>query len=275
MMKEKNLRQAIIAGCKELESPGINQGTAGNISLRFGPDMLITPSAVPYDKLTPQMIARMPINGEYGAWSGPLKPSSEWRFHLDIMRARPDAGAIIHTHSSYATALAMLRKPILACHYMIATFGGPTIRCTDYAPYGTKELSDLVIEGLEGRSGVLLGNHGMVVTGADLGEAIWRAVELETLAKMYVLALGMGKPEILPDDEIARIVERFKSYGYVPPKPKTKPTSPVKGAKALPRKIHGTPISAGKISAGKKMKTGKAKHDAVSGARPKRKAAKA
>jgi L-fuculose-phosphate aldolase len=112
----------------------------------------------------------------------------------------------------------MLRKPIPAAHYMIAAFGGPTIRCTDYAPFGTKELSDLALEGLEGRTGVLLGSHGMVVAGTTLDEAMWRAVELETLAKMYYLASSIGTPAILDDDEIARIVERFKTYGYKPPK---------------------------------------------------------
>ena len=104
------------------------------------------------------MIALMPLAGEDGAWSGPLRPSSEWRFHRDIMRARPDVGAIVHTHAAYATALAMLRKPIPAAHYMIAAFGGPTIRCTDYAPFGTQELSDLAVAGLEDRHGVLLGS---------------------------------------------------------------------------------------------------------------------
>ncbi len=131
------------------------------------------------------MIASMPLDGEYGSWSGPLPPSSEWRIHLDIFKARPDAGALIHTHSLFATTLSMLRKPIPAAHYMIAAFGGPTIRCTDYAPFGTQDLSDLAVAGLEERTGVLLGSHGMVVMGATLDEAMWRAVELETLAKMY------------------------------------------------------------------------------------------
>src|SRR5258708_3670783 len=141
-MKEKDLRQSLVTRCRDLEKFGLNQGTAGNLSIRRDDMMLITPSAVPYDQLTPEMIATMPLNGEYGAWSGPLPPSSEWRIHLDIMKARPDVGALIHTHSLYATTLSMLRKPIPAAHYMIAAFGGPTIRCTDYAPFGTKELSD-------------------------------------------------------------------------------------------------------------------------------------
>jgi L-fuculose-phosphate aldolase len=217
-MKEKDLRQSLVARCRDLEKFGLNQGTAGNLSIRLEDMMLITPSAVPYDQLTPEMIATMPLNGEYGAWSGPLPPSSEWRIHLDILKARPDVGALIHTHSLYATTLSMLRKPIPAAHYMIAAFGGPTIRCTDYAPFGTKELSDFALAGLEGRTGVLLGSHGMVVLGTTLDEAMWRAVELETLSKMYYLASNIGAPAILDDEEIARIVERFKTYGYKPPK---------------------------------------------------------
>ena len=124
-IKEKDLRVAIVAQCRALNAAGSSLGTAGNISARIGEKMLITPSAVPYDLLRPEMIAAMPLDGEYGAWSGPMKPSTEWRFHLDIMRARPDIGAIVHNHPPYGCALAMLHKPILAAHYMIALFGGP------------------------------------------------------------------------------------------------------------------------------------------------------
>jgi len=237
---EKALRQGLVTRCRDLETFGLNQGTAGNLSVRFGGTMLITPSAVPYDLLKPAMIASMPVEKDYGAWSGPLPPSSEWRIHLDILKARPEAGALIHTHSLYATTLSMLRKPIPAAHYMIAAFGGPTIRCTDYAPFGTPELSELALAGLADRTGVLLGSHGMVVIGKTLDEAMWRAVELETLAKMYYLASSLGEPRILSDEEIARIVERFKSYGYKPPKeraaakPDMKPRLSKKGPRAKP-----------------------------------------
>jgi L-fuculose-phosphate aldolase len=228
-MNEKELRQALVEKCLELESLGVNQGMAGNLSARSGESMLITPTSVPYDKMTGTMIARMPIETDYGVWSGPLAPSSEWRMHLDIMLARPDVGAIIHTHAIHATTLSLLHKPIPAVHYMIAAFGGPTIQCTNYAPFGTKELSDLAIEGLGDRHGVLLGQHGMLATGSDLAEAMWRAVELETLAKMYILALSIGRPYVLPDAEVMRIVERFKFYGYQP-KPVTAAPTQVKSA---------------------------------------------
>jgi L-fuculose-phosphate aldolase len=213
-MKESQLREALVKNCRALEKLNINQGTAGNLSVRCGDTMLITPTAVPYDLLRPQMIAKMPLYGEYGSSTGPLPPSSEWRIHLDILRARADVGAVIHTHALHATTLSLLHKPIPAVHYMIAAFGGPTIRCTAYAPFGSKELSDLAVVGLRERHGVLLGQHGMVVTGHDLGQAMWRAVELETLAKMYLLALTVGRPHILSDAEIMRTVEKFKTYGY-------------------------------------------------------------
>ena len=212
-VKEKALRAAIIAQCRALNATGLNQGSAGNISARLGDAMLITPSAIRYDAMRPEMIATMPLAGEYGAWSGVLKPSTEWRFHLDIMRARPDVGAIVHCHPPYGTALAMLHKPILAAHYMIALFGGPIVECTKYAPYGTKELSDLVVAGLADRHAVLLGNHGVITTGATLESAMHRIVELEALARMYYLAIAVGRPAILSDEEIGRIVVRFKTYG--------------------------------------------------------------
>ncbi|MEW6436691.1 MAG: class II aldolase/adducin family protein [Pseudomonadota bacterium] len=213
-MIETKLRKALVDSCLELERLQINQGTSGNLSVRLDDEMLITPSGIPYDRLTPDMIASMPLATNGGSWTGLQKPSSEWRMHRDILRARPNDGAVVHTHSIYATALSILREDIPAAHYMIAAFGGPTVRCTSYAPYGTQELSDLVVEGLRDRHGVLLGQHGMVVTGRDLGQAMWRAVELEALAKMYVIARSIGRPHILPDEEVAIIVERFKSYGY-------------------------------------------------------------
>lgn len=212
-MTEHKLRQAVIDSCLRLERLGLIRGTAGNVSVRHQNDMLITPSGIPYDRLSADMIVTVPISGDVHSPGAPHKPSSEWRMHRDILRGRPADGAVIHTHSVYATALSMLRDEIPAAHYMIAAFGG-AIRCTAYAPFGTQELADLVVEGLRDRHGVLLGQHGMVVTGRDLGQAMWRAVELETLAKMYVIARSIGQPHILPDEEIALTVERFKSYGY-------------------------------------------------------------
>jgi L-fuculose-phosphate aldolase len=211
--QELELRTAIIAACRHMNAIGLNQGTSGNISVRFRDRMLITPSGVPYGEMAAEDLAAMPIEGEYGSWDGPLAPSSEWRFHLDITRARPEVGAIVHAHSTFATALAIARKDIPACHYMIAAAGGPTIRCGTYATYGTKELSAAALKALEGRSACLLANHGMIATGPDLDKAMWLAVELETIARQYVVSLSIGGPVLLSDAEIAKVKESFKSYG--------------------------------------------------------------
>jgi L-fuculose-phosphate aldolase len=192
---------------------GINQGTSGNISARCGDRMLITPSATPYEAMGPEDIAAMPLDGDRGSWTGPLKPSTEWRFHLDILRGRPEAGAVVHTHATYCTSLSILRREIPPIHYMIAAFGGANVRCAPYATYGTAELAALALGALEGRNACLLANHGMIVVGPTLAKAMWLAVELETLAKQYCLSLQLGEPVMLTEAEIGEAVRGFASYG--------------------------------------------------------------
>lgn len=215
---ERALRQAIIDKARWMNASGLNKGTAGNISVRHGETMLITPSAIPYERLEPEMIAAMPITRDYGTWDGPLKPSTEWRFHLDILRARPDVNAVVHTHSTYATVLAIARRDIPAVHYMIAAFGGTDIRCGGYARYGTKELSDEALKALEGRNGCLLANHGMIAVGPSLDKTMWLAVELETLAQQYYMSLLIGGGVILSADRIAETMAAFGDYGLQDPK---------------------------------------------------------
>lgn len=210
---EKALRAAIVQKARWMNMAGLNQGTSGNISARSGSRMLITPTAIAYERMTPQMIASFPIEGEYGAYEGPLLPSTEWRFHLDIMRERPEVGAVVHTHSTFATVLAIARKPIPACHYMIAAFGGIDVRVADYATYGTKELAENALAALAGRSACLLANHGMIATGRDLDEAMWRAIELETIAKQYYHSLLVGGPVLLPKSAIEDTLRAFGTYG--------------------------------------------------------------
>lgn len=209
---EKDLRQAIIGQCRRMNASGLNQGTSGNISARYGNAMLITPSGTPYDRIEPGMIAAMALDGD-GGWEGPLKPSSEWRFHLDILRARPQIGAVVHAHPTHCTALAMCRKAIPAAHYMVAAFGGADVRCAGYATFGTAELSRQALQALEGRTACLLANHGMIALGETLEKAMWRAVELETLARQYWHTLAIGGPVLLTDAQIADAAERFGSYG--------------------------------------------------------------
>jgi L-fuculose-phosphate aldolase len=210
---ETELRTAIVEKARWMNANGLNQGTSGNISARCGGDMLITPTAVPYEVMEPAMIASLPIDGDYGAWRGELPPSTEWRFHLDIMRARPDVSGIVHSHATFATVLSIARRPIPACHYMIAVFGGTDVRCADYATYGTKALSDNALKALEGRNSCLLANHGLIAAGENLDKAMWLAVELETIAKQYYYSLLMGGPVILPDAAVEEARDSMQGYG--------------------------------------------------------------
>jgi L-fuculose-phosphate aldolase len=195
--------------------------------------MLLTPTAIPYERMNAAMIAAFPLEGEYGSYEGPLLPSTEWRFHLDIMLARPEVGAIVHTHSTFATILSIARKPIPACHYMVAAFGGTDVKLADYATYGTEALAANAVKALEGRKGCLLSNHGMIAIGRDLDEAMWRAVELETLAKQYYHALLLpGGPFILPDAAIEETLAAFGTYGM----PGTRRIAARKPARKVSRK---------------------------------------
>ena len=212
-IEELALRRGIIESCKAMNASGINQGTSGNISARYGDSLLITPSGVPYEELAPEDIAAMPIQGEDGSWTGPMRPSSEWRFHLDIIRARPEVGAVVHAHSTYCTTLAICGREIPALHYMIAAAGGPTVRIASYATYGTKELSENALKALDGRSCCLLANHGMIVTGASADAALTAALTLEALARQYLLARAAGKVRLLTRAEMQAARERFRTYG--------------------------------------------------------------
>lgn len=203
-------RDSVVAAARELDAQGLNRGTSGNVSCRFGDGLLITPSGVPTQDLTPESIVPMSLDGSHPAGS---KPSSEWRFHRDILAARPEIGAVVHAHPVHSTAFAMCGREIPAVHYMIAAFGGPSVRCAPYAPYGTEALSRLALEALEGRSCCLLANHGMIAAGADLKRAVWLALELETLCQQYAVALQVGTPQILSDAEITETVVRFRGYG--------------------------------------------------------------
>lgn len=189
---------------------GINQGTSGNISARVDDGFLITPSGIPYEEMEPDQVVLMDMEGGY---YGEFLPSSEWRMHYDIFRNRPDAGAIVHTHAVFATAISCLRQGIPAFHYMIGVGGGTDIRCADYATFGTQALSDRMLKALDGRTACLLANHGMMCLGRDLKKAMWLAVEVETLAKQYWYAARMGEPVILNDAEMTDILARFKTYG--------------------------------------------------------------
>lgn len=219
---EKELREAIVAACREMNASGINQGTAGNISLRCGQHMLITPSATPYETTTPDMIAAIRLDDASGAFKGPRPPSTEWRFHQAILNGRPEINAVVHAHPIHATAVAMARKPIPAAHYMVAAFGGNVVPCAGYATYGTAELADLALAALDGYTACLLANHGMIALGETLAKGMWRAIELETLARQYILSLQLGGPVLLGDEEMAATHRGFATYGLRDDDAKTK-----------------------------------------------------
>lgn len=208
--EELALRRAIIEICLRMNREGINRGTSGNVSARWRDGLLITPSGVPYERLEPEGLVRLDLDGHHDA---SRKPSSEWRFHCAILRERHDVHAVVHTHSLYASVLAIRGMDIPAVHYMIAAAGGSTIRCAPYATFGTEELSRHAIMALEGRYACLLGNHGVIATGATLDKALWLAGEVELLARQYILSLQIGGPNILADEEIERVVEKFRHYG--------------------------------------------------------------
>ncbi len=208
------IRQHMVETCRKMNSSGINQGTAGNLSVRTADGFLITPSSLPYDTMTPEDIVEMDFDGTYSG----RRPSSEWRFHRDILRERRDIDVVLHCHSLYATTLAVHHKTIPAFHYMIGVFGGTTMRCAKYATFGTQALSDHALDALKDRTACLLGQHGQISLGKTLESALWTAIEVETISRMYVQALTLGEPPILPDDEMARVIEQMRrmSYGHAP-----------------------------------------------------------
>ena len=203
-------RRGIIAACLEMNRVGINQGTSGNVSVRHADGLLITPTGMAYEALKPKDIVWLDLDG---VAKGRRKPSSEWRFHCDIMRARPDVNAIVHAHPTYSTILAIMNKEIPPIHYMVAVAGGTSIRCAPYALFGTEELSRNAVAALEGRLACLLQHHGSIAVGATLSKAMWLAVEVEALARQYHGCLAIGKPPLLSEGQMAEVLAKFGSYG--------------------------------------------------------------
>ncbi len=207
------LARQIIDTCLTMEAKGINQANAGNVSARFEDGMLITPSGLAYDQLQPEHIVYMQMDGSSNS---DLLPSSEWRMHRDIYARQADAAAVLHAHSTFSTALACLRLDIPAFHYMIAVAGGNSIRCADYALFGTQQLSDNMLGALQNRRACLLGTHGMICYHDNLGKVLQLAIEVESLAQQYWHARLAGNPVILSDDEMRQVLEKFADYGKQP-----------------------------------------------------------
>lgn len=205
----RELGRQVLDVLLDADARRINQGTSGNASARWGEAMVITPSAVPYGQLGPEDLV---VVGWDGSTSGSRPPSSEWRFHAGIYRARPEVGAVVHLHSPAATALACLRRGVPPFHYMVAVAGGHDIRCAPYATFGTAELARHAVAALDGRRACLLANHGQVAVGATPADALALAVEVEALCDQYLRACAAGDPVLLSDDELDEVLDRFARY---------------------------------------------------------------
>jgi L-fuculose-phosphate aldolase len=208
---DQELRAAVITGCRALISLDLTYGTSGNVSVRRdSTSLFISPTGMGYEALEPGDVPLVTLDGR---WFGRRRPSSEWRFHRDIMAARPEVGAIVHAHSRYATALACTGSGIPAFHYMVAVAGGEDIRCARYHTFGTQELSDAALTALDGRRACLLAHHGIIALGCDLAAALKLAGEVESLAAQYSTALTLGNVGRLDAAEMRRVVEKFRTYG--------------------------------------------------------------
>lgn len=234
MSREKAMRTALIATAQAMNASGINVGTAGNLSVRSGDEMLITPSGVPYGTLVPDDIVAMSADTTWRA-TGERRPSSEWRFHLDVLAARPDIEAVVHAHPPNATALAVHGKGIGPFHYMVGVAGGHYIRCAPYATFGTQELSDHVVAALEGRKAALMAHHGIIAVGPSLSAALAVAVEVEQLAAIYLAALAIGEPAELSTAQMEEVLEKMASpdgYGSAPVGTRTIDSTTTESARA-------------------------------------------
>ncbi len=202
-------REQLLGIMQRLLQNGLNRGTSGNASVRVNNGLLLSPTGMDVEDM---IASDMVFMDEEGEFEGERKPTSEWRFHLDILNARPEIGAVIHTHSMFATTLACLRKDVPPFHYMIAVSGGNTIRCAPYALFGSETLSRVALKALEGHRACLLANHGMIALGENLKQAFDVAVEIEALCEQYLRALQVGEPAILTTQEMAEVFEQFKGY---------------------------------------------------------------
>ena len=206
----KNERENLLVIAQKLIETGLNKGTAGNASVRCDDGFLVTPSGMAVEDMSAASMVKMQFDGSY---EQDKIPSSEWRFHRDILQSRSDINAVIHTHSMFATTLACLHKDIPPFHYMIAVVGGDSIRCAPYALFGSQALSNNALAALIDRKACLLANHGMIALGRDLDDAQAVTVEVENLCEQYWRALQLGEPHILTEAEMREVFQQFKGYG--------------------------------------------------------------
>ena len=210
-MNSKNQRQDLIDTARRMNELDINQGCAGNLSFRSGENFIITPSGVHYDEMHTDDLVEVSISTGRVIHGG--RPSTEWRFHRDILASREDIHVVLHAHPVFSTALACQQREIPAFHYMVAAAGGKRIRCADYALFGTQTLSTYVLKALGDHRACLIANHGLITLGKNLKSALNLAVEVETLAAQYIRVLQMGEPVLLSDTQMDEVIEAFSGYG--------------------------------------------------------------
>ncbi len=211
MEKDKlEICKELIKTCIEMESRGINQGTSGNLSIRYKSSFLITPSSISYNDMTPEDIVEMDWEGRFTG----KQPSSEWRFHRDILKSRNDINVVLHCHSINATSLSCHNRNIPAFHYIVGLAGGNNIRCAKYATFGTQELSDNALIAIKDRLACLLGHHGMICLGKTLKQALMLGCEVEAMSKMYIKALSIGNTDILSEEEMVKVVKQMERMSY-------------------------------------------------------------
>jgi len=236
---ELALRQALVDAARKLLAIRLNCGSAGNVSARWGDGLLLTPSGLDPERIGADDIVWMSLAGQA---QGRHAPSSEWHLHRDLYLSRPDAGAVVHTHSPFATALACQRRAIPSFHYTVARFGGDDVRCADYALFGTSELSRTIEVAMVGRSACLMANHGAVVCADDVGAAVTLAIELEFLSELYWRALQGGAPVLLTPIEVEAVGERYRNYCRVGRNPRTESpavaTEPARGFRRFGSRRH-------------------------------------
>jgi L-fuculose-phosphate aldolase len=208
---EAELRRRMVRVMQAMDERGLNRGTSGNVSARCGEAMLVTPSGIPAQRLEPEQMVLIAADGSVP--DDALKPSSEWHMHQRLLQRRPDMAAVVHCHSRHATILACAHKPIPALHYMVAVGGGSSVPLAPYATFGSTELADAVVDALDGRFAALMANHGQVVVGRSLEAALSIAEEVEEQAAVYWGTLAIGGPKLLGEDEMATVMDRFKTYG--------------------------------------------------------------
>jgi L-fuculose-phosphate aldolase len=208
-------RQAVVAAVQKLAASGLNVGTAGNVSVRVDGGLLVTPSGVPAEELVEADVVALDVHGV--PEPGQPVPTSEWRLHVAVMKARPDIAAVVHTHSPEATAAACTGRPLPAVHYVVARTGGSSIPIAPYATYGSEELAANVVGALGDGMACLMANHGLLTVGSTLEAAVALAADVEWLAGVWRRASMLGGAVVLPDDEIARVADHFRSYGQPEP----------------------------------------------------------